>query len=132
MAKTILMVDDERDLVFATRLCLEGAGYTVEAAYDGAEALEQIAKVKPDLVLLDVYMPAKNGWEVLKELKADPETRDIPVIMLTAAVEPENIARGFAHDCTWYHTKPFDPKDLMTVIERVFNASDDDLLDDPT
>ena len=130
MVKTILMVDDERDLVFATKLYLEGAGYTVEAAYDGVEALDRIAEIKPDLILLDVYMPAKNGWDVLKELKADPETRNIPVIMLTAAVEPENIARGFAHDCTWYHTKPFDPKDLMTVIERVFNAPEKGSLDE--
>ena len=119
------MVDDERDLVFATKLYLEGVGYQVATAYDGAEALERVQEIKPDLIILDVYMPVKNGWDVLETLKANPETEGIPVIMLTAAVEPENIARGYNHDCTWYHTKPFDPKDLITVIDRVFQALGD-------
>ena len=122
MARKILMVDDERDLVFATRMYLEGEGYEVAAAYDGSEALEKVVDIRPGLIILDVHMPVKNGWEVLETLKADPDTRGIPVIMLTVAAEPEDITRGYDHDCTWYLTKPFDPRDLITVIDRVFQA----------
>ncbi len=122
MAKKILMVDDERDLVFATKLFLEGRGYEVTAAYDGDDALGQVKDLAPDLVLLDVYMPKMNGWEVLEKLQSDPDTMDIPVVMLTAAVEPEDIRRGWELGNTWYHTKPFDPNDLVRVIDRILSS----------
>ena len=122
MARKILMVDDEPALVFATRLCLEGVGYEVATACDGSEALEKVLEVRPDLILLDVHMPVKNGWDVLETLKADPDTRGIPVIMLTVAAEPEDITRAYHHHCTWYHTKPFDPRDLIATIDRVLQA----------
>ena len=120
MAKRILMVDDERDLVFATKLYLE-----VED-YEGHQAMELLADPanRPDLIILDVFMPRLSGWDVLRMIRADEQTRDIPVIMLTAAGQDADKARGWDLGVDWYQTKPFDPKDLLMVIKRVLLASD--------
>ena len=84
MAKKILVVDDERHIVRLVEVNLQRAGYDVVVAYDGVEALEVFAREKPDMVVLDVMMPRMDGFEVLKKLQADPESRNVPVIMLTA------------------------------------------------
>jgi two-component system alkaline phosphatase synthesis response regulator PhoP len=125
MFKRVLMVDDERDFVFAMRRCLETAGYEVIAAYDGRQALESLADSanRPDLIILDVIMPPPSGWDVLQMIRADPETESIPVVMLTSAVDDADKARGWDLGVDWYLTKPFDPKDLLTVMERLLEAS---------
>jgi DNA-binding response OmpR family regulator len=121
MAKRILMVDDERDLVFATKLYLEAEDYEVVPAYDGHEAMGKLEDTDnlPDLIILDVFMPRLSGWDVLRLLRANEATQDIPVIMLTAAGQDADKARGWELGVDWYQTKPFDPKDLLVVIERV-------------
>lgn len=126
MIKRILMVDDERDLVFAVRRCLETAGYEVLSAYDGREALELVADPtsRPDLIILDVIMPPPSGWDVLQTIRADPDTESIPVVMLTSAVDDADKARGWDLGVDWYLTKPFDPRDLLTVIERLLGSPD--------
>ena len=121
MATRILMVDDERDLVFATKLYLEAEEYEVLAAYDGHQAmalLEDPAN-RPDLIILDVFMPRLSGWDVLRMVRGNAATSSIPVIMLTAAGQDADKARGWDLGVDWYQTKPFDPKDLLVVIERV-------------
>jgi len=132
---TILVVDDERDLVFATKLYLEAEDYEVLAAYDGHQALEVLGAVEelPDLVILDVFMPRMSGWDVLRMIRASERTQSLPVIMLTAAGQDADKARGWDLGVDWYQTKPFDPKDLLVVIERVLQvaqqqAQEDDLL----
>ncbi len=125
MAKRILMVDDERDLVFATKLYLEAENYEVMAAYDGHQALtllEDPANL-PDLIILDVFMPRLSGWDVIRMVRANKVTSAIPVIMLTAAGQDADKARGWDLGVDWYQTKPFDPKDLLVVIERVLSAA---------
>jgi DNA-binding response OmpR family regulator len=136
MPYRILMVDDERDLVFATKLYLEAEDYEVLAAYDGHQALEVLNAQEhlPDLVLLDVYMPRMSGWDVLRMIRSQERTRLLPVIMLTAAGRDPDKARGWDLGVDWYQTKPFDPKDLLIVIERVLRAAgeqagEDGLLD---
>lgn len=138
MANRILMVDDERDLVFATKLYLEAEDYEVLAAYDGTQALEMLEDPanRPDLIILDVFMPRLNGWDVLRYVRGRDEFRSIPVIMLTAAGQDADKARGWELDVDWYQTKPFDPKDLLVVIERVLKmaserAAAERLLGDP-
>jgi len=135
MPHRILMVDDERDLVFATKLYLEAEDYEVLAAYDGHQALEVLGAVEelPDLVILDVFMPRMSGWDVLRMIRASERTQSLPVIMLTAAGQDADKARGWDLGVDWYQTKPFDPKDLLVVIERVLQvaqqqAQEDDLL----
>lgn len=126
MAKRILMVDDERDLVFATKLYLEVEDYEVLAAYDGHQAMELLEDPanRPDLIILDVFMPRLSGWDVLRMIRANEATRGIPVVMLTAAGQDADKARGWDLGVDWYQTKPFDPKDLLIVIERVLMAAD--------
>ncbi len=84
MAKKILVVDDERHIVRLVEVNLTRAGYDVVTAYDGVEALEAVKNETPDMIVLDVMMPRMDGFEVLRRLQADPETQNIPVIMLTA------------------------------------------------
>lgn len=128
MAKRLLMVDDERDFVFAMKRCLETAGYEVVAAYDGRQALEVVTDPanRPDLIILDVMMPPPSGWDVLQTIRADPDTESIPVVMLTSAVEDADKARGWDLGVDWYLTKPFDPTDLLTVIERLLGPLDEE------
>jgi len=126
MAKQILLVDDERDLVFYTKLFLEEQGYEVLEAYDGKQALEILEDHRPDLMILDVAMPRMTGWDVLREIKDDPEKADIPVLMLTARAEDADKARGWELGVTWYQTKPFELDELAMIIERVLATVDDD------
>ena len=137
MAHRILMVDDERDLVFAIKLYLEAEDYEVLAAYDGHQALEVLDGDPrlPDLVILDVYMPRICGWDVLRMIRSSERTRSLPVIMLTTAGQDADKARGWDLGVDWYQAKPFDPKDLLVVIERVLavsreQADEDALLDE--
>jgi len=125
MPSRILMVDDERDLVFATKLYLEAEDYEVLAAYDGHQALQILDAQEPlpDLVILDVFMPRMSGWDVLRLIRGSDRTRSLPVIMLTAAGQDADKARGWDLGVDWYQTKPFDPKDLLVVIERVLAAA---------
>ena len=124
MARKILVVDDERHIVRLVQVNLEKVGYQVLTAYDGVEALEQVAKEKPDMVILDVMMPRMDGFEVLKKLQADAKTRDIPVIMLTAKAQDADIFKGWSQGVSSYLTKPFNPRELLTFVERIFQSLD--------
>jgi two-component system alkaline phosphatase synthesis response regulator PhoP/two-component system response regulator VicR len=122
MAKKILVVDDERHIVRLVEVNLARAGYDVATAYDGVEALEKVKSEKPDMIVLDVMMPRMDGFEVLKRLQADPETQDIPVIMLTAKAQDADIFRGWSSGVSSYLTKPFNPRELLTFVERIFQS----------
>ena len=124
MAETILIVDDRRDFVFATKLLLESQGYQVLEAYDGLEGLDVVAKQKPDLIILDVMMPRLDGWATLQMLQSDEANATIPVLMLTALKEPVNVLTGFDLGCTWFYTKPItDYDDLALVIRRILDST---------
>ncbi|MEN6302616.1 MAG: response regulator [Armatimonadia bacterium] len=123
MAK-ILFVDDERDLVQCAKVFFEASGYEFVGAYDGMQAIEKVKEERPDLVCLDVSMPRLTGWDVLRTLQDDPETADIPVIMLTARTQDQDKARGWELGCTFYHTKPFDFDELLVLIQRILAASE--------
>ena len=122
MPKKILAVDDERHIVRLVEVNLQRAGYEVVTAYDGKEALEKVKSEKPDLVVLDVMMPYMDGFEVLKNLKADPITAEIPVIMLTAKAQDADVFRGWQSGVDCYLTKPFNPMELLTFVKRIFDS----------
>lgn len=119
MAKRILLVDDERDLVFYTKLFLEEKGYEILEAYDGRQALDVLEREMPDLVVLDVAMPRLSGWDVLRIMQDDDRMKNIPVLMLTARAEDADKAKGWTLGVTWYQTKPFELDELALVIERI-------------
>ena len=122
MPKKILAVDDERHIVRLVEVNLQRAGYEVVTAYDGREALEKVKSENPDLVVLDVMMPYMDGFEVLKNLKSDPETADLPVIMLTAKAQDADVFRGWQSGVDCYLTKPFNPMELLTFVKRIFDS----------
>ncbi|MBP8951556.1 MAG: response regulator [Armatimonadetes bacterium] len=125
MAKTILVVDDERHIVRLVEVNLQRAGYNVDTAYDGVEALEKVKASKPDMIVLDVMMPRMDGFEVLQNLQANSDTAEIPVIMLTAKAQDADIFKGWQQGVSSYLTKPFNPRELLTFVERIFQSLED-------
>src|SRR6185503_16074215 len=122
MPKKILAVDDERHIVRLVEVNLQRAGYQVVTAYDGREALEKVKAEHPDLIVLDVMMPYMDGFEVVKNLKQDPHTAEIPVIMLTAKAQDADVFRGWQSGVDCYLTKPFNPMELLTFVKRIFDS----------
>jgi diguanylate cyclase (GGDEF)-like protein len=114
----VLVVDDDRNLRKIIATNLELAGYTVLAAADGIEALEQIDDFEPDLVLLDLMMPRMDGYEVARRIRAHqhPPIANVPIIMLTAKSETEDKLRGFEAGADDYMTKPFGPQELLARV----------------
>jgi DNA-binding response OmpR family regulator len=124
--KYILVVDDDPDLVETVGMMLESKGYEVGKAYDGIEGEESIKKRRPDLLVLDVMMPRKNGYVLCAELKKSKITREIPVILLTAVGEAVpttsySHADGMATEADDYIPKPVDAESLAESIERLFS-----------
>ena len=116
--KKILVVDDEPHLVQMVKRRLEANRYDVVTAKDGEEGLKKASSEKPDLIVLDVTMPTIDGFEMLKRLKSDDQTRSIPVIMLTASGRTNDIFEGQKLKATDYLIKPFEPDDLLKAIKR--------------
>src|SRR3972149_4607585 len=112
----ILLVDDDHNLTQLLGDYLIGQGYTVRAAGDGREALRALFERKPDLIVLDVTMPEKDGWEALKYIR---EVSDVPVIMLTARGDETDVLRGFSLGASDYVTKPFSFAQLAARIRAV-------------
>jgi len=119
MKKKILAVDDEADILMLLRHNLTIAGFEFIEAADGPTAIEKTKAAAPDLILLDVMLPDMDGNEVLKRLKADPHTRRIPVLMLTAKGEEIDRVLGFEFGADDYIVKPFSPRELVLRIRAV-------------
>ena len=116
--KKILIVDDERDIVKALMIRLQGAGYEVVTAFDGAQGVFMAHKEKPDLILLDIRMPAGNGFSVAQRLKRSMNTFTIPVIFLTGSPEKNAEEKAMALGARFYVKKPYDPEELLDAIRR--------------
>jgi two-component system alkaline phosphatase synthesis response regulator PhoP len=110
--KRVLGVDDDWHTVYLIKNNLEKMGVEVRTAYDGVEALEQLALEDFDLMVLDVMMPRKDGFEVLKEIRTNPETENLRVIMLTAKAQDKDVFEGYHYGADMYLTKPFNPKEI--------------------
>jgi two-component system, OmpR family, alkaline phosphatase synthesis response regulator PhoP len=119
--RLILVVDDEIAVRMICSFNLEAAGLEVQEAVDGDEALAAVRERRPDLVLLDVMMPKRDGWAVAAELRADPETRDLPVVFLTARVDEADRRRAHQLGVVGYITKPFDPIALAAQLEEILD-----------
>ena len=121
--KTIMVVDDNPDIITIVRTILEGKGYNVMSAYSGAELLSALEKDKPDLVVLDIMMPQMDGLEVLTRMKAAPDTASIPVILLTAKVQYEDVLGGYKLGADYYITKPFTSTQLVNGINLLLGEA---------
>jgi DNA-binding response OmpR family regulator len=123
-AKYVLIVDDDPDLVETVAMMLESKGFEVGKAYDGIEGEEAIKKRRPDVLILDVMMPRKNGYQLCKELKSNNWTKDIPIVLLTAVGEAVptttySHAEGMATEAEDYIPKPVDAATLVEAVQRL-------------
>jgi len=129
--KKILVVDDDPDLVAAVEAVLKSKPYQVVTAFDGVEGLQKVLDERPDLIILDVIMPKKNGFEVCKELKTDPRYHffsKIPVLLLTVYPHDRkklhlSMLEGMLMEAEDYIQKPFDPYELLERVEKLLEKA---------
>ena len=122
MPPCVLVVDDEPNIVLSFEFLLKQVGYDVRTARDGEEALASIAEVKPGLVLLDVMMPKRDGFDVCRIIRATPDWADVRVIMLTARGGDGDRAQGMAAGADEYITKPFSTRDVVEKVRAFLGA----------
>ena len=119
MARDVLIVDDEPNIVLSLQFLMKKAGFNVRVARDGDEALAEVARARPDLVLLDVMMPKRDGFDVCQTIRANPDWRDVRIIMLTAKGRDIEREKGLALGADDYITKPFSTRDVLAQVERL-------------
>ncbi len=122
MSKKILVADDEPNIVISLEYLLKREGYTVLLARDGMEALERIARERPDLVLLDVMMPHKSGFEVCQAVRANEDLQATKILMLTAKGRDTDVAKGTALGADDYMTKPFSTRELVEKVAKLLGC----------
>jgi two-component system alkaline phosphatase synthesis response regulator PhoP len=123
VAFRILVVDDDHEIVRLLRAYLEKDGYRVLVAYDGAGALHLVRSERPDLLLLDLMLPDRDGWEVTRIVRGDPILAQTPVIMLTARVEDQDKIVGLEIGADDYVVKPFNPREVLARVRAVLRRS---------
>ena len=119
MSKKVLIADDEQNIVISLEFLMKREGYQVEVANDGEEAVRRIRASRPDLVLLDVMMPKKSGFEVCQEIRSDPEMAGVRILMLTAKGRDTEVAKGLALGADAYMTKPFSTRELVDKVRNL-------------
>ena len=123
MSKKILIADDEPNILISLEFLMKREGYEVLLARDGQEAMDVIARERPALVLLDVMMPIKSGFDVCCELRASEALRDTLVLMLTAKGRDTDVAKGMALGANAYMTKPFSTKELVSKVREMLGEA---------
>jgi CheY-like chemotaxis protein len=120
--RKLLIADDEEGIRSLVRMTLESDAYEIVEARNGAEALTLARQLRPELVLLDVMMPRLDGFEVCRQLKEDPATSGIVVVLLTALAQQADRERGDAVGADQYFTKPFSPVALLGLVEEIYKT----------
>ena len=123
MTKKILIADDEQNIVISLEFLMKREGFAVCIANDGQEALDKVRSESPDLVLLDVMMPRKNGYEVCQEIRADAGLQGTRILMLTAKGRETEVTKGLAMGADAYMTKPFSTRDLVQKVRELLGAA---------
>jgi DNA-binding NarL/FixJ family response regulator len=121
MSKRLLVVDDEPNLLRAVEACLRAEGFDVTTARSGAEALVRVARTVPDLLVSDIRMPGMDGYALARQLRASSRTALVPIVFLTAKDETADRIEGFRVGVDAYLTKPFEPDELVAVIQSILN-----------
>ena len=123
MAKKILIADDEQNIVISLEFLMKREGFTVCIAADGQEAIDKVRSETPDLVLLDIMMPRKNGYEVCQEIRSDPQLQGTRILMLTAKGREMEVTKGLAMGADAYMTKPFSTKELVARVKSMLGVA---------
>jgi CheY-like chemotaxis protein len=117
MSKRILVVDDSETAIMFEKMMLAGMGLEVATAKNGRLALEAVARQKPDMMLLDLMMPEMDGIETCRQLKGNPETMSIPIVVVTTKGDPDMVEKAFKAGCDDYITKPVDKLELLSKVK---------------
>ena len=125
MSHRILIVDDEPNIVASLEFLMRGSNYEVRVARDGEEALRGAESFRPDLVLLDVMMPQRSGFEVCQKIRENPAFRGMKIVMLTAKGRDAEKGRGLDLGANAYVTKPFSTKELMSTVRGLLHTADE-------
>jgi len=120
--KKILIVDDERDIVKALMIRLQANGYGVVSAFDGAQGIFMAHKENPDLIILDIRMPAGDGFSVAERLRKSADTSQMPIIFLTGSPESNSQQRAQDLGARFYIKKPYDPEELLDAVKRALET----------
>ncbi len=123
MSHKVLIADDEPNIVISLEFLMKREGYAVSVARDGHEALAAIQRDRPDLVLLDLMMPGKSGFDVCQAVRADAALASIKIVMLTAKGRDTDLAKGTALGADVYMTKPFSTQELAATVRRLLSGS---------
>jgi two-component system alkaline phosphatase synthesis response regulator PhoP len=123
MAKSILVVEDEPNIVLSLQFLMKKAGFEVRVARDGEEALAAVQERAPDLMLLDVMIPKRDGYDICQTIRANPEWNSIYIIMLTAKGREVDREKGMALGADDYVTKPFSTRDLTEKVRQILDSS---------
>jgi DNA-binding response OmpR family regulator len=118
----VLVVDDDPMVTRLVRINLELEDFVVEEAWDGKTALKMMKENPPDLLILDIMMPQMDGWEILKGVRGDPTLENLPILVLTARVQEEDMARSWKMGADGYIPKPFNPVELPEKIKKVLET----------
>ncbi len=127
MKRKILIVDDEEMIRRLLRILLDKLGYEVKEAADGEQAIEELEKDDFDLLICDVLMPKKDGWEVIKEARSKSKTMHLPVILLKAKNEDTDVFKGYDLGANYYMTKPFTKAQLLYGLRLMFNDTPEEM-----
>lgn len=123
MSAKVLIADDEQNILISLEFLMKREGYQVRVAHDGQEAVDAVAKDKPNLMLLDAMMPKKTGFEVCQEIRSNPDNADIIILMLTAKGRDTDMAKGIALGANAYMVKPFSTKELAQKVRDLLGTA---------
>ena len=118
-SRRIVVVEDDPNILRQVQYNLETNGYTVETAMTGAQALKALMRSRPALLITDIMMPEMDGYELVASVRADEVLADLPVIMLTARSQDDDVAQGYNSGTDLYLTKPFNPTELLSFVQRI-------------
>ncbi len=127
--RTIMVVDDEQEIVKVVSIMLESKGFNVRCAYSGKDFFTGLEEQKPDLILLDIMMPQMDGLEVLTRLKGNPATASIPVILLTANIQNDDVLGGYNAGAEYYIPKPFTKGQLLAGVNSILSLDQGQLVE---
>ena len=119
MGKSVLLVEDEPNIIEAISFLLERSGWTVRIHSEGVDAVEAVQRVRPDILILDVMLPGRSGFEILKELRASPDTVELPILMLTARGQTKDRELAESYGVSRFITKPFSNREVLATVEAL-------------
>ena len=125
MSKSVLLVEDEPNIIEAISFLLERDGWTVRIHSQGRDAVEAVARVSPDVVVLDVMLPGRSGFDILRDLRSDAATKEWPILMLTARGQTKDRELAESYGVSHFMTKPFSNEEMLDKVRELYAASAD-------